>query len=113
VSAPELRDGDTILVRATIKTFIRQKDGVHERVPMAHIGAHPWTLDELPNGYAIEDRKIVPGDRVKAQGHRDTFTVVAQSPERVVPPLFWCVNGSDPTAMYTFARPQLERMPVT
>lgn len=115
MSAPELRDGDTIWVRATVKTFIRRVndgDGPDELVPTAHINDSAWRLEDLTGGWCIEDRKIAVGDRVKVNGKFDTVgDVIAASPPEVTPPQYW-VRFPESWVLKTFTREQLERFPV-
>ncbi len=114
MSTPELRDGDTILVRAEVKTFIRRggEDGEQiEYVPMACIGEHHWRLGDLEAGWCVEDRKIATGDRVRVIGKHDRVgTVVAASPPEVAPQQYW-VRFPETWGMQTFTREQLERHP--
>lgn len=113
MSTPELRDGDTILVRAEIKTFsVLGPDCVDRRVPTAFINGHSYRFEELTGGWLVEDRKIRVGDHVKVKGKFDSVgEVLAVSPPEVVPEQYW-VRFPETWVVKTHTRDQLERMPV-
>lgn len=117
MSAPELRDGDTILVRATIKTFRRtvERDGATttEDVPIATIvEGVSMPINNLADGWMIEDRKIAVGDRAAIKGTTEVGEVIAVSPPEVVPEQFW-LRVPSRWGLVTKQRDQLDRMPVT
>lgn len=110
MSTPALREGDTIMVRAKVKTFVRQKPEGTEDVPMACVP----TLEAIPVaalqlGWDPDYLELREGDSVRIVGKPDRVAeVVAVSPPGIQPTQYWVKDASE-WCLRTYSHDQLVR----